>query len=95
MDLSPKTLRTEFARITEAAEAIRAKSAPLREQRDALLAATRKQELELIAKIRKLEGPLYEMEQTRASIVRALGGKTSAPKAAEEPVAEEPVADAQ
>ena len=79
MDLSADTLRKQFGKLTKQHDAIRAKSTPLRESYDAMVQANRAREDKAAAEIKKAEDGLYEIEQERAAIARALGGKTSEP----------------
>jgi uncharacterized coiled-coil DUF342 family protein len=55
--------------------AIRAKSDPLREKRDAFVQKARAREDEMNAEIKKVEKNLFELEQERAFLSRALGAK--------------------
>lgn len=55
--------------------AIRAKSGPLREKRDRHVQAARAKEDEMNAEIRKVEKDLFELEQERSFLARALGAK--------------------
>ena len=79
MNLSPETLRKRFHELTARAEKIRAKADPLRGKRDALLGKHGAEIDPLNAKIRKAEDGLFEIEQERAMIARALAGKVGAP----------------
>ena len=79
MDLSADTLRKRFAKLTRDHDTIRGKSTPLRESYDALVQANRRKEDKAAAEIKKTEDGLYDIEQERAVIARALGGKTSEP----------------
>jgi hypothetical protein len=105
MDLSPKALRAQFNDMTSQAAAIRAITDPLRVERDAHVNAARDIELAMNAKIKELEAPLFDLDNSRAMLVRALGGKTGEPSAeqaseeqddatAQEQPADAPIADA-
>lgn len=83
MNLSADALRERFADLTAQHDKIREKAEPLRAQYDALVQKNRAAEDAQADKVRKAEKGLYEIEQERATIARALGGKTSAPKADE------------
>lgn len=83
MDLNPKTLRAEFHKLTKQSDAIKAKAEPLRAKRDLLVNKFREEELELNAKIREVEKGLFEIENARGALVRALNGKTGDPEEAE------------
>jgi len=69
-------MQQRFHELTTQINAIREKSAPLREERDWLVNSNvgRIQELERMYK--ELEAPLFDMEQERAALARALKGKT-------------------
>lgn len=77
----PTTLRARFAELSTQRETIVAAAAPLREKRDALVNKAREDEKAINAEIRKAEAGLFELDQERAMISRALGGKTSDPDA--------------
>jgi vacuolar-type H+-ATPase subunit D/Vma8 len=79
MDFDPKKLRKRFAELTEKHDAIRAKSDPLRAKYDTLVQDNRKAEDEAAKRVSNAERGLYEIEMERATIARALGGKTSEP----------------
>lgn len=73
-------LRARFSEATTERDAILEQTAPLRAQRDAILAKARKTELTaapLEEQIRTLEGPLFDLQNELATIARALGGRTS------------------
>lgn len=85
---TPAEQRARFAELTAAAAAIRAKVDPLREHRDAVVNKAREDEQVLNDEIREAEAGLFEIEQERAMIVRALGGKTGEPAPEPEPAQE-------
>lgn len=78
---TPEALRARFRELTEKREKILAKSAPLREERDRIANEARAKETALNKRIKTVEADLYENEQERAMIARALGGKTGEPEA--------------
>jgi predicted nucleic acid-binding Zn-ribbon protein len=57
-------------------DAIRSKSGPLREKRDAHVQKARAREDEMNAEIAKAEKGLADLEQERAFLNRALGART-------------------
>lgn len=77
MDFSPETLRARFHELTAQHDEIRAKSDPLRAKRDALSQKHALEEKALNDRIKEVEAGLFEIEQERAALARALGGKTS------------------
>lgn len=77
IDLSkPETLRKRFHELTARSAKIRKASLPLRDQHDALLRKQADERGKLVARIRKAEDGLFEIEQERAALSRALGGQT-------------------
>jgi len=72
----PDALRARFRELTEKSQAIRAVSVPLRERRDAMVADHEAKMAPLQREIREIEAPLFDVEQERAMIARALNGKT-------------------
>lgn len=74
------TMRRRFHDLTKQAADIRVKGDPLRAERDALLASVAGRVAELEKQIKAIEAPLYDLEQERALIARALGGKTGSPE---------------
>lgn len=76
---TPTEMRARFAELTAQAAAIRETVDPLREHRDAVVNKAREDEQLLNDEIRTAEAGLFEIEQERAMIVRALGGKTGEP----------------
>jgi hypothetical protein len=69
-------MRARFWLLTQEVRKIRAASEPLRAQRDKILADAARAVRELEEKYKKLEEPLASMENERAVLARALGGKT-------------------
>lgn len=74
-------LRQRFAEACAERDVIAAKVAPLREQRDGIIAkaeAAAAKADPVTAQIKELEGPLFDLHNEIATISRALGGKTAA-----------------
>lgn len=75
MEMNPDKLRKRFHDLTAQAAKIRAKSDPIRAKRD----KAQKDYMESIGKqneaLKKAEDGLFEIEQERAMIARALGGR--------------------
>lgn len=72
-------LRKRFHEATAEANAIRATSSPLRETRDALAKQVHALEAQMAAlaeQIREAEKGLFDLDNERGTINRALGGKT-------------------
>lgn len=79
MATTTELLQQRFREATEQADAIRAQSAQIRAQRDVL--AVQAQALEaqmdgLAAQVRAIEAPLFDLDNERGQINRALNGKT-------------------
>jgi uncharacterized coiled-coil DUF342 family protein len=73
-------LRQRFIEACTQRDAIVTKMAPLREQRDGILAKAQAQLTKadsLIAQIKQLEAPLYDLHNEIATISRALNGQTA------------------
>lgn len=83
MKFDPDSLRARFHELGTQRDAIIGKATPLREKRDALVNKAREDEKAINDKIREAEAGLYDLDQERAMIVRALGGKTGAAPDAE------------
>ena len=81
MDFSEDGLRKSFVDISAQIASIRAKSSPLRARRDAHVQKASAIEAVMNDEIAEIETPLFDLDQTAARIVRALNGKTSAPRA--------------
>lgn len=75
---NPDVLRERFAELTAQRDAILAQSVPLRETRDAAIAAARAERVTADTAILAIEAPLFDIDQERALITRALNGQTSA-----------------
>lgn len=78
MDFSPAALNKRHAEINKKREAILAKSTPLREKRDEMVAKHLAARETADAAITDAEDGLYELDQERAMIVRALGTRLGA-----------------
>ena len=76
MDFDPKKLRARFAKLTKDHDAIEKRAAPLRKAYDVLCQENRKAEDAAADKIKRTTEGLFDIEQERAAIARALGGKT-------------------
>jgi hypothetical protein len=84
MDFSPDALRAHFKTLTAKREKIDAKLVPLRAELDKLVggdtklsvAKAREREVAIRAEIVALQNKLHPVEMERASVARALGGKT-------------------
>lgn len=77
------TMQARFHELGRQREAILAQSAPQRAALDATraqIAALELQAAPLLAAISQVEAPLFDLDQERAIIARALGGKTGAPQ---------------
>jgi len=85
MGFNPNDMRVRFAELTAQREKITAVSGPLREKRDAFVKEMRAKEDAMSAEIKTAEEGLFDIDQERAMIARALGGKTAMPA---EPAAE-------
>lgn len=86
MDFSPGKLRAHFAMLTKKREALDAKLDPLRAELGCLVAGetdmsvkeAKKREETIRAQIVALQKELAPIESERATVARALGGKTLA-----------------
>lgn len=78
MDMTPATLRARFAELSDARSAILDVSTPLRDERDAVSAAAQATIAAIDIQIAAEEAGLFEIDQERAMIARALGGRTGA-----------------
>lgn len=76
MDLKPENLRARFVELGDQRDAMLIASGPLREQRDAIAQTAQAQIVDLDRQIRAAEDGLFDIDQERALIARALGGKT-------------------
>lgn len=74
----PDTLRKRFHELNARRDAILAVAMPLRAARDAFSAEADAKLAAMKADILKAEAGLFEIDQERAVISRALGGKTGA-----------------
>lgn len=73
MNLDRDKLKKRFHELTAKAAAIRAKSDPVRAARDKLVAKHAKEEAAANKKVKDVEEGLFEIEQERAMIARAVG----------------------
>lgn len=76
MDLNPDNLRARFTELGEQRADILAASGPLRDQRDDIARNAQASMAALDARIHAAEDGLFDIDQERALISRALGGKT-------------------
>lgn len=74
--LSQDAKQKMFWELTAEAAKIRERSTPLREKRDKLLASIALEVQQLEKEIREIEAPLYDIENRRGELARALRGKT-------------------
>ena len=81
MDMTPATQRARFAELSGTRTAILAISTPLRDERDAVSAAAQATIATIDIQIAAEEAGLYEIDQERAMIARALGGRTGTAEA--------------
>lgn len=87
MNFSPEALRERFAALTQEREAIDAKLNPAWTELNSLVAGdtslsvreAKAREAALREQIKELQAELYPIEMERATISRALGGKTGVP----------------
>jgi uncharacterized coiled-coil DUF342 family protein len=77
MDMTPEALRARFAELGEQRDSILGQSTPLREQRDEVSVNAQTQMEALDDEIRAAEAGLFDIDQERGLIARALGGRTS------------------
>lgn len=79
-DFSPDALRVRFHALCDQRDAIRKEAAPIRAAYDAKrqeVAAKEQAEITpLVAKLKTIEAPLFDLDQEIAAVARALGGKT-------------------
>jgi hypothetical protein len=80
MNLDPEKLRARFHELTRKANDQRAKSEPIRAERDKVAVRHAKEIEKHNAKVRAAEKGLYEIDQERALIARALGGRVGEPE---------------
>lgn len=79
MQFTEDGMRARFHALTAEREKILAKSGPLRAERDAFVQETRPKEQAMNAAIKKAEAGLFDIDQERAALARALKGKTGEP----------------
>jgi hypothetical protein len=88
MDFSPAALRAHFKALTAKREKIDVHLDPLRAELDALVAGDTKltvkkakeREAVIREEIKNLQAKLFPIENERAAVARALGGKTGEPE---------------
>lgn len=78
MSFDPDSMRKRFHELSARREAILAASAPLRAKRETAVALYESVVKPLEAQIKEAEAGLYDIDQERAIIARALNGKTGA-----------------
>jgi len=74
--MNPSALRSRFAELGEQRDAVLAVSAPLREDRDAIAQTAAARMATLDETIMTAESGMFDIDQERAMIARALGGRT-------------------
>jgi hypothetical protein len=79
MDLTPEALRARFAELGDQRSAMLVVSSPLRDQRDTIAHDSQVRIAALDNQIEAAEAGLFDLDQERALIARALGGKTGEP----------------
>lgn len=79
LDYSPETLRARFHVLKKQRDDIRAKTTPLRAERDKIENEARQKCDKLIEQVRELERPMAAVKAEMAVLVRALNGKTGSP----------------
>lgn len=72
-------MRARFNELTAEHDRLIAELEPLQEKRDAYVNETAAKVKEMDAEIRKLRDPLFEVDQERGLLVKALSGKTGDP----------------
>jgi hypothetical protein len=77
---TPDEMRARFWELKARADAQREKAAPLREERDKLVAEQMKELAKHDAKVAKAEDGLFDMDQEMAVLVRAVGGRMGSPE---------------
>jgi hypothetical protein len=75
MNYDPETMRARFHDLTAQAVKIRARADPLRDARDTLIKRHANEIDSHNKKVRAAEKGLFEIEQERAMLARALGGR--------------------
>jgi uncharacterized coiled-coil DUF342 family protein len=82
--MNPKALRDRFAELGTERVAIVAESGPLRDERDELIKSCDEKTKVLSTQIANIEAGLFDIDQERALIARALGGQTGLAKPVED-----------
>lgn len=80
-NFSPENMRKRFHELGKKRAAILAKTMPLREKRDKIVQKAEAEAKALADQFKKIEADegLFDLDQERAVIARALGGKTGKP----------------
>lgn len=71
----PEEMRKRFKELTSAVGEVRVRTTPLRAARDKLLNETQVKLQKMESEYMEIEKGLYDMEQDRAALARALGGR--------------------
>jgi predicted nucleic acid-binding Zn-ribbon protein len=80
MAFSKEAQQKRLDEVTAKVAKIREKSDPLRLKRDKHVQAARKREDEMNAEIKRVEKDLFDLEQERAFLSRALGARVLTPE---------------
>jgi uncharacterized protein (DUF3084 family) len=80
MDLAPDKMRARFHALGKKREAIRAKADPIREKRDKLAQKHEREIAKANAEVKAAEKGLFDIEQERAMLARALKGQMGEPE---------------
>ena len=75
----PDNMRARFHELGRQRDAILAKSAPLRQRRDRLVAEMESAVSALNVEVKEAETGLFDIDSERGALARALGGKTGEP----------------
>lgn len=79
MSFDPQAARERFHALGYKREEIKKVSDPIRAKRDKFVQDARAKEMKLNAELREAEQGLYELDQERAILARALLGQTGEP----------------
>lgn len=91
MTMTPDAMRARFDDLGREKDGILAQSAPLRAQHAAITSVIEQKKAEarpVFEQIKKIEAGLFDIDQERAALARALGGKTmsQAPATVQPPI---------
>lgn len=86
-------MRERFEELTASRDELMAKLEPLQDKRDKFVNDTADKVREMDKEIRELRDPLFEIDQERSLLVKALGGKTTDPATLEEATEEKTPSD--